>query len=118
MVREGGAVNDWVLEYLGLEIREAVAWALAGFFLGLLGWRERAAAAEAPGDEELVAYELNGFRFFGPREGRDLVLIGEGQPYAGWLTFQNDAGDWVLLREPTAVDFEDISRAQRKASGK
>ncbi len=105
-------MNGWLLEFLGLEIREAVAWSLAGLFLGLLGVRERAAAAKRARDAEDVVYDVKGIRWTSPRDDRDLILVDEGQPYAGWVAYESETGSWILLREATAVDFEESARSR------
>ena len=103
-------MNEWLIEHLGMEFREAVAWSLAGLFLWILGWRERAAAAERARDSEDAEYDVKGVRWWSPRDERDLILVDEGQPYAGWVCYQSAKGSWILLREANAVDFEESAR--------
>ncbi len=105
-------MNGSLLEFLGVEFREAVAWSLAGLFLGVLGWRERSAAAERARDAEDVEYDVKGLRWWSPRDERDLILVDEGQPYAGWVCYQSPKGSWILLREANAVDFEESARSR------
>lgn len=107
-------MRAWLMEYLGLELREAVAWSLAGLFLGLLGWRERTgawAAARYRADlkaASTVRFDVSGVRYFEHREARELLLIGMGQPYAGRLSYQDSDGRWSLLRKATPEDLERI----------
>lgn len=49
-------------------------------------------------------WEPEGIRFFDKTSGRDLLLVAEGQPHAGWLCYRHREGQWVTLREATDED--------------
>ncbi len=59
-------------------------------------------------------FEPTGIVFDDLRSGRLLLLVAEGQPYAGWLCYRHPDGQWVTLREATDDDRWAIEAAEPK----
>lgn len=60
-------------------------------------------------------YEPKGFRFFDNATGREMLLVAEGESYAGWLCYKHPDGQWVTLRKATPDDLSRIEMAVRDA---
>lgn len=65
-------------------------------------------------------YEPKGLRFLDRATNREMILVGEGEHYAGWLCYRHPDGQWVTLREATEADRAALtaqSDAVRVATG-
>lgn len=56
-------------------------------------------------------YEPVGVRFFDQASQREMLLVGDGEAYAGWLCFRGADGQWVTQRIATEDDLEKIANA-------
>jgi hypothetical protein len=61
-------------------------------------------------------YEPKGVRFYDVVSKRELLLVAEGEPYAGWLCYRHPDGQWVTLRKATEDDRDRIADAPYFAS--
>jgi hypothetical protein len=46
-----------------------------------------------------MAYEPKGIKFFDAISDRQMILVADGEPFAGWLCYQHPDGQWVSLRK-------------------
>jgi hypothetical protein len=64
----------------------------------------------------MTPYEPRGVRFWDVASGREMLLVGDGEPFAGWLCFRGPDGQWVTQREATPDDIDRIADAPYFAS--
>ncbi len=50
-------------------------------------------------------YEPKGRRFFDTASNREMILVAEGEKFAGWLCYRHPDGQWVSLRKATQDDL-------------
>lgn len=60
-------------------------------------------------------FEPRGISFFDMASNREMLLVDEGQAYAGWICYRHPDGQWVTLRKATEEDRVKIPRAFREA---
>jgi hypothetical protein len=60
--------------------------------------------------------EPHGIRFWDMASNQELLLVGDGQPYSGWLLYRHVEGHWVTLRKATPSDIDAIADAPYFAS--
>ncbi len=56
-------------------------------------------------------WEPKGTRFHDRASGREMLLVAEGESFAGWLCYRHPDGQWVSLRKATPDDLERIWNA-------
>ena len=59
--------------------------------------------------------EPKGTKFRDLKSGRMMVLVADGEPYAGWLCYRHPDGQWVTLRQATERDRDAVADAFYKA---
>lgn len=53
-------------------------------------------------------YEPHGIRFFDAVSNREMILVADGEPFAGWLCYRHPDGQWVTLRKATEEDRNNL----------
>lgn len=61
-----------------------------------------------------MAYEPKGTMFFDMASNREMILVAEGESFAGWLCYRHPDGQWVSLRKATDDDIAKIKAAQHR----
>lgn len=61
-----------------------------------------------------MIYEPEGIRFFDAASKHEMILVAEGEPFAGWLCYRHPDGQWVSLRKATQDDLEKLEAAQER----
>lgn len=56
-------------------------------------------------------YEPRGLRFYDKATERQMLLVHEGELYAGWLCYRHPDGQWVTLRKATDDDIGRLNKA-------
>jgi hypothetical protein len=59
-------------------------------------------------------YEPKGFAFFDAASGRDMLLVAQGEAYAGWVCYKHPDGQWVTLRKATESDIARIDTLRKE----
>lgn len=78
------------------------------------GWKIKSLPTERASDERNendMAYEPKGIQFFDAISNRQMLLVAEGEPFAGWLCYRHPDGQWVSLREATNADRAKLASA-------
>ncbi len=57
-------------------------------------------------------WQPQGVIFFDNASKRQMLLVGEGEAYAGWLCYKHPDGHWVTLRKATEDDREKIAACE------
>ena len=60
-----------------------------------------------------MTYEPKGIRFFDAISNRQMILVAEGESFAGWLCYRHPDGQWVSLRKANEDDIAKINAAQQ-----
>ena len=63
----------------------------------------------------MTVYEPEGFRFYDMARQCEMLLVAEGEPYAGMLCWRHPDGQWVTMREATAADIAILTQTQETA---
>ena len=61
-----------------------------------------------------MAYEPKGIEFYDAISGRQMLLVAEGESFAGWLCYRHPDGQWVSLRKATNEDRAKLESAQHR----
>lgn len=60
-----------------------------------------------------MAYEPKGTRFFDVASNREMLLVAEGESFAGWLCYRHPDGQWVSLRKANKNDLAKLEAAEQ-----
>lgn len=58
-----------------------------------------------------MPFEPAGIRFFDAVRQREMLLVADGEPYAGWICYRHPDGQWVTFRKATPEDIEALAEA-------
>ena len=61
------------------------------------------------------SFEPKGTRFYSKALKREMMLVYEGQPWAGWIVYKHPDGHWVSYRKATQQDHAELGAAISKA---
>jgi len=71
--------------------------------------------SEIESKPKIAPFEPKGTRFFSKALNREMMLVYEGQPWAGWIIYKHPDGQWVSYRKATQADHAELGNAISKA---